>query len=72
MGAQSFIYNLVKKKNIYFKPKMPLQEIGNLSLYADNKQNAINGKIEPVAHLKTRVPSGDPNMHLGSKVALKI
>ena len=40
---------------------MPLQEIGNLSLYADNKENAINGKIEPVSHLKTRVPSGEPN-----------
>ena len=50
-----------KEKEIYFKPNMPLQEIGNLSLYADNKENAINGKIEPISHLKTRVPSGEPN-----------
>ena len=49
---------------------MPLQEIGNLSLYADNKENAINGKIEPVAHLKTRVPSGEPNL-LKPKNSLK-
>ena len=40
---------------------MPLQEVGNLSLYADNKENVINGKKEPTAHLKQRVPSGDPS-----------
>ena len=40
---------------------MPLQEVGNLSLYADNKENLINGMKEPITSLKQRIPSGNPS-----------
>jgi len=40
---------------------MPLQEIGNLALYADNKENLNDGKQERVGPLKQRLPSGDPS-----------
>ena len=43
------------------KNKMPLQEISTLSLMADNKENILANKVVPVAHLKNRLPSGDPN-----------
>ena len=40
---------------------MPLQEIANLCLLADNKENIVKNGVEPKAHLKQRLPSGDPN-----------
>jgi len=41
--------------------KMPLQEIGNLALYADNKENLVEGKKEGSGNLKQRLPSGEPS-----------
>ena len=41
--------------------KMPLQEIGNLALYADNKENLVEGKKGGSANLKQRLPSGEPS-----------
>merc|ERR1712203_958433 len=49
---------------------MPLQEIGNLALYADNKENLVEGKKGGSGNLKQRVPSGEPNV-LRSKNSLK-
>jgi len=40
---------------------MPLQEIGNLALYADNKENLVEGKKEGSGKLKQRLPSGEPS-----------
>jgi len=40
---------------------MPLQEIGNLALYADNKENLVEGKKEGSGNLKQRLPSGEPS-----------
>ena len=63
--SQSFIrfcYFMQKKFANFFlnnPSKMPLQEVGNLSLYADNKENVSINKTEPIAQLKKRVVSGD-------------
>ena len=42
---------------------MPLQEISNLALYADNKENIVEGKKERIpSGLKKRTPSGEPSL----------
>merc|ERR1712227_199592 len=51
--------NTFKHKKIEILSNMPLQEIGNLALYADNKENLNEGKQERA--LKQRLPSGEPS-----------
>merc|ERR1712223_1827365 len=56
---RKYISSDIFKKSL----KMPLQEISNLALYADNKENIVEGKEERIpSGLKKRNPSGEPSL----------